>query len=136
DVNTESDAGAEDDFAIEDTGRNDEIGEMARALIVFRRQVEEHGRRLQEHEMRQFLETLIDAMPVSITFKDTDLRYRYANRSRRAALGDGLNPGGELVVGKRLSEVTDSDSAELVEAADRAVLETGEPQHFEQTRIG
>jgi PAS domain S-box-containing protein len=131
----DADFESEDGFDA-DAGRYDEIGEMARALIVFRRQVEEHGRRLQEHEMQRFLETLIDAMPVSITFKDTELRYRYINRSRRAALGDTLSPGGELVVGKRLSEVADSDSAELVESADRAVLETGEPQHFEQTRIG
>src|SRR5262249_52125449 len=33
------DFATEDDFAIQDAGRNDEIGEMARALIVFRQQV-------------------------------------------------------------------------------------------------
>jgi PAS domain S-box-containing protein len=82
--------------------------------------------------MRQFLETLIDAMPVSITFKDTDLRYRYVNRSRRAALGDS----GDLVVGKRLSEVVDADAAGIVEATDRAVLATGEARQFEQARTG
>ncbi len=119
-----------DDFE-KDAGRNDEIGEMARALIVFRRQVEEHGRRLQEHEMRMFLETLIDAMPVSITFKDTDLRYRYVNRLRRAALGES----GERLVGRRLSEVV-GEAAALVEATDRAVLATGEPRQFEQARTG
>jgi PAS domain S-box-containing protein len=123
---------ADSDFQIEDADRRDEIGEMARALIVFRRQVEDQGRRLQENEMRLFLETLIDAMPVSITFKDTELRYRYVNRSRRAALGDSL----EQVVGKRLSEVADDEAATLVEDADRAVLATGEPQHFEQARNG
>lgn len=135
---------AEEDFAMEDASRNDEIGEMARALIVFRRQVEEHGRRLQEHEMRQFLETLIDAMPVSITFKDTDLRYRYANRSRRAAIGaeigpgagDGLPDGGPRLVGKRLSEVAPGESTALVEAADRELLATGDAQQFEQARTG
>ena len=120
-----------DDFE-KDAVRNDEIGEMARALIVFRRQVEEHGRRLQEHEMRQFLETLIDAMPVSITFKDTELRYRYVNSSRRAALGDS----GDLVVGKRLSEVIGGEGAAIVEATDRAVLATGEARQFEQARTG
>jgi signal transduction histidine kinase len=125
----------EDEFET-DAARHDEIGEMARALIVFRRQVEEHGRRLQEHEMQQFLETLIDAMPVSITFKDTELRYRYVNRSRRAALSGGLADGGDLVVGKRLSEVIGQDPAEPVEAADRAVLTTGEAQQFEQARTG
>jgi signal transduction histidine kinase len=147
-VSLNSDDGIEDDFAIQDARRNDEIGEMARALIVFRRQVEEHGRRLQEHEMRQFLETLIDAMPVSITFKDTDLRYRYANRSRRHAigtvlgagigdgLGDGPGNGGAKLVGKRLSEVAPGESTELVEAADRQLLATGEAQHFEQARTG
>jgi signal transduction histidine kinase/HAMP domain-containing protein len=134
----------EDDFGIEDAGRNDEIGEMTRALIVFRRQVEEHGRRLQEHEMRRFLETLIDAMPVSITFKDTDLRYRYANRSRRHAIGAVIEPGIEpeiagadaQLVGKRLSEVVPGESSELVEAADRELLTTGEAQQFEQARTG
>jgi PAS domain S-box-containing protein len=128
--------GTDDGFAIQDAGRNDEIGEMARALIVFRRQVEEHGRRLQEHEMRQFLETLIDAMPVSITFKDTDLRYRYANRSRRLAIGAAMDGGDAKLVGKRLSEVAPGDAAALVEAADRELLATGEPRQFEQTRTG
>jgi PAS domain S-box-containing protein len=132
---SDTDFEAGDDFE-KDAARDDEIGEMARALIVFRRQVEEHGRRLQEHEMRQFLETLIDAMPVSITFKDTDLRYRYVNRSRRAALGDAVNNGGELVIGRRLSEVIDGEAAAIVEATDRAVLTTGEPRQFEQARTG
>jgi signal transduction histidine kinase/HAMP domain-containing protein len=141
---SEDDLRIDDDFAIQDARRNDEIGEMARALIVFRRQVEEHGRRLQEHEMRQFLETLIDAMPVSITFKDTELRYRYANRSRRhaigtvlgAGIGDGPGNGGAKLVGKRLSEVVPGESTALVEAADRVLLATGEAQQFEQARIG
>jgi PAS domain S-box-containing protein len=128
----------EGEFAIQDTGRNDEIGEMARALIVFRRQVEEHGRRLQEHEMRQFLETLIDAMPVSITFKDTDLRYRYANRSRRYAIGAAVSEGDAdpKLVGRRLSDVVPGEASERVEAADRELLATGLPQQFEQARTG
>jgi PAS domain S-box-containing protein len=124
------------DFAIQDAGRNDEIGEMARALIVFRRQVEEHGRRLQEHEMQQFLETLIDAMPVSITFKDTDLRYLYANRSRRYAIGAAVGESDAKLVGRRLSEVVPGESTALVEAADRVLLATGEAQQFEQARTG
>jgi len=126
----------EGEFAIQDAGRNDEIGEMARALIVFRRQVEEHGRRLQEHEMQQFLETLIDAMPVSITFKDTDLRYRYANRSRRYAIGAAVGDSDAKLVGRRLSEVVPGESTALVEAADRVLLATGEAQQFEQARTG
>jgi PAS domain S-box-containing protein len=126
----------EGDFAIQDAGRNDEIGEMARALIVFRRQVEEHGRRLQEHEMQQFLETLIDAMPVSITFKDTDLRYRYANRSRRRSIGAAASDSDARLVGRRLSEVVPGESTALVEAADLELLATGEAQQFEQARTG
>jgi PAS domain S-box-containing protein len=128
--------GLEDDFAMADAGRDDEIGEMARALIMFRRQVEEHGRRLQEHEMRQFLETLIDAMPVSITFKDTDLRYRYANRSRRQAIGVALFDGESQLIGKRLSDVVPGESTAMVEAADRELLATGLAQQFEQARTG
>jgi PAS domain S-box-containing protein len=132
----DDDFGIDDDFAIQDAGRNDEIGEMARALITFRRQVEEHGRRLQEHEMRQFLETLIDAMPVSITFKDTDLRYRYANRSRRHAIVAAASNQNAKLVGRRLSDVVPGESTALVEAADRALLTTGEAQQFEQARTG
>ena len=120
------------EFPIEDAKRDDEIGEMARALILFRRQVADHGRRLQEHEMRQFLETLIDAIPVSITFKDADLRYRYVNRSRREALG----AGSDQLIGKRLSEVVDAATAAPVETSDRAVLATGEAKEFEQARTG
>jgi PAS domain S-box-containing protein len=127
---------SEGEFAIQDAGRNDEIGEMARALIRFRRQVEEHGRRLQEHEMQHFLETLIDAMPVSITFKDTDLRYRYANRSRRYAIGAAVGDSDARLVGRRLSEVVPGESTALVETADRVLLATGESQQFEQARTG
>ncbi len=138
DLTPEAEAASEAEFAIQDTGRNDEIGEMARALIVFRRQVEEHGRRLQEHEMRQFLETLIDAMPVSITFKDTDLRYRYANRSRRHAIGAVISEGDPdpKLVGRRLSEVVPGEASDRVEAADRELLATGLAQQFEQARTG
>jgi PAS domain S-box-containing protein len=120
------------DFEVEDAGRADEIGEMARALTAFRQQVEERGRRLQEREMRQFLEALIDAMPVSITFKDTDLRYRYANRSRRAGIGDGSVE----MVGMRLSDVSEDETVALVEQADRDLLATGESQQFEHRRTG
>jgi PAS domain S-box-containing protein len=133
--NADSGVRIEDEFEA-DIDRNDEIGEMARALVVFRRQVEEHGRRLQEHEMRRFLETLIDAMPVSITFKDKELRYRYANRSRREALSDAASQSSPAIIGKRLSDVMTGAAAMEIEDNDRAVLMSGEPQHFEQERRG
>jgi PAS domain S-box-containing protein len=82
--------------------------------------------------MRQFLETLIDAMPVSITFKDTDLRYRYVNSARRLAIGDSE----ARLVGRRLSEVVPGEASAAVEAADRELLTTGMAQQFDQTRTG
>ena len=121
--------GHDDAFAIEDAKRHDEIGEMARALIAFRQQVEDRGRRLQEHEMQRFLETLIDAMPVGISFKDTDLRYRFVNRARRDALGD------DPQVGKRLSEVASGETVTEIETVEREILASGVPRQFEQAYV-
>jgi PAS domain S-box-containing protein len=112
---------------IDVTGRRDEIGEMTQALMVFRRAIEDRSRRDKEREMQRFLETMIDAMPVSITFKDADLRYLYVNRKRRQSIRDNSDP-----IGRRLSDIVDPRLAATVEAIDRRILATGLAEHFEQ----
>nr|WP_298682357.1 PAS domain-containing sensor histidine kinase [uncultured Dongia sp.] len=114
--------------SIDFTARQDDIGDVARALVEFQRYVEERGRRQSEQEMHQFLETIIDAMPVAISVKDSGLRYRYVNRYRRQLITDNeADP-----VGRTLSELVRPDLAALVEEADRQILASGESQHLEQ----
>ena len=113
------------------TERQDDIGDVARALVVFQRHIEERGRRETEREMQKFMETMIDAMPVAITVKDRDLRYRFVNRYRRELIG-----GEGEIVGRRLGEISQSEMAAKVEGIDSAILESGVPQHMEQVWPG
>jgi PAS domain S-box-containing protein len=103
---------------------------MTQALLVFRREIEDRSRRQKEREMQRFLETMIDAMPVYISFKDRDLRYLYVNQARRQLIREG-----ELV-GKRLSEVVSPALAAIGEEIDLRILATGEAEHFEQVWTG
>ncbi|MEK9970472.1 MAG: PAS domain-containing sensor histidine kinase, partial [Ferrovibrio sp.] len=116
---------------IQFTERQDDIGDVARALVVFQRHIEERGRRETEREMHKFMETMIDAMPVAITVKDRDLRFRFVNRYRRELIG-----GEGEIVGRTLGEISSSEMATRVEETDRTILITGTPQHLEQVWPG
>jgi PAS domain S-box-containing protein len=116
---------------IQFTERQDDIGDVARALVLFQRHIEERGRRETEREMHKFMETMIDAMPVAITVKDRDLRYLFVNRYRRDVIGDEGK-----IVGRTLGEISRSEMAARVEEIDRTILTTGMPQHMEQVWPG
>lgn len=81
-----------------------------------------------EHKTRQFLETVLDTMPATMTFKDRDLRYRIINREMRVL----LEPYGANLLGRTWSEIAGADAAAVVEEQDREILATGEPRHMEQ----
>jgi PAS domain S-box-containing protein len=85
-----------------------------------------------ERDTRQFLETVLDSMPATMTYKDTNLRYRIVNRQMRAL----LRPYGEDVIGRTWSEIAGADVAAVVEDIDRQILKTGEPTHIEQGWTG
>ena len=92
----------------------------------------ERQAREDEHETRQFLETLLDAMPATMTYKDSNLRYRMINQRMRAMLTSyNIDP-----IGRTWTEIAGPDAAEAVEREDRRVIETGEPLHMEQGWLG
>jgi two-component system sensor kinase FixL len=75
-----------------------------------------------------FLEGIGEATPDLMYAKDLDRRFVYANSAVFQALG--LPPGG--VIGRRNADfVPPSPDLEAQDAADRRVLETGEPQSIE-----
>ncbi len=92
----------------------------------------ERRARNDEHTSRQFLETVLDTMPATMTFKDRDLRYRIINRQMRAL----LTPYGDNLLGRTWSEIAGADAAAVVEAQDRKVITSGEPAHMEQGWTG
>ncbi|WP_300295359.1 PAS domain-containing sensor histidine kinase [Ferrovibrio sp.] len=92
----------------------------------------EHATREDEQETRKFLEALMDAMPATMTYKDSDLRYRLANRAVREL----LKPFNTDPIGRTWSEIAGPEAAAVVDRQDRAILDTGESLHMEQGWTG
>jgi len=88
----------------------------------------EQQTREDEHRGRLFIETLIDAMPATMTYKDRDLRYQMANRRMRE-ISEGTF--GDLL-GRTWSEAVGPEAAAAVEREDRRVIASGEPVYMEQ----
>jgi PAS domain S-box-containing protein len=85
-----------------------------------------------EHEMRGFFETLLESMPATMTYKDSELRYRIINRRMRELLPDFS----EDYIGRRWSDIIGPDAAATVENLDRHILATGDPSYMEQAWTG
>ena len=85
----------------------------------------EHFRLARElAEERQLLHDLMDNIPDGIYFKDTDLRFRRANRSFANMVHAN---GPETLVGKRLSDVLSSGGIRESERDGQQVLAAGTP---------
>ena len=95
------------------------------------RQSERRARESQ-NEGAQFLQTLLDAMPATMSYKDRDLRYRLLNRRMREI----AQFKGAEHIGKTWSELAGPDVAHVVEEIDRRILQTGESTHMEQAWTG
>lgn len=91
------------------------------------RQSERRARESQ-NDGAQFLQTLLDAMPATMSYKDRDLRYRLLNRRMREI----AQFKGTEYIGKTWSELAGPDVARVVEDVDRRILQTGESTHMEQ----
>jgi PAS domain S-box-containing protein len=85
-----------------------------------------------EHETAQFLEALLNAMPATMSYKDSELRYRMMNRRMRE-LRQAQNVE---YMGRTWSEIVGPGAAAVIEDVDRRLLETGEPTHMEQAWTG
>jgi PAS domain S-box-containing protein len=92
----------------------------------------ERRARESQHDGAQFLQTLLDAMPATMSYKDRDLRYRLINRRMREI---GQFTTSEYF-GKTWSEMAGPDVARVVEDIDRHILQTGESTHMEQAWTG
>jgi PAS domain S-box-containing protein len=93
---------------------------------------DERRAREAEHESTQFLEALLDAMPATVSYKDTALRYRLMNRRmRELRLAYPAD-----YIGRTWADIAGSDTAAVVEDIDRRILATGEPAHMEQAWTG
>jgi PAS domain S-box-containing protein len=94
--------------------------------------IEFDAARQREQENRLFFETLLESMPVTISYKDTNLRYRMMNRCMRE-MRINYSPD---YLNKTWSEIAGSDVAAVVENLDRRVLATGETTSMEQAWNG
>jgi diguanylate cyclase (GGDEF)-like protein/PAS domain S-box-containing protein len=78
---------------------------------------------------RAFLDTIVENVPSPIIVKDIpDLRYLLVNRAAEKYLGVDRT----LLIGKTATAVLPKASAQLIEAEDRKVLETGEIAFFDE----
>jgi len=75
-----------------------------------------------------FLNTLIDAIPIPVFYKDRNGRYLGCNRAYETFLG----VTGEQMVGKTVFDVNPRDLAEIGHAKDNELFENGGVQHYEQ----
>ena len=79
-------------------------------------------------EREELLQTIIDNAPMFIYAKDLDGRYTLANRRAIKLFGDSP----QAIMGKTDRELFSSAIAERLEAFDRSVLATREPQHTQE----
>jgi PAS domain S-box-containing protein len=79
------------------------------------------------NEQVLFLQTLVDTLPHPIFFKDNQGRYLGCNLAFEAFIGMKK----EDLVGKTVYDIASKELAEVYEAADRALLESRQPQTYE-----
>ncbi len=96
-------------------------GSVERAEI----EKDKHAKELEKNY--HFMDVLLDAIPLPVFHKDTDLRYRTINKSFCEVLGLPK----EKIIGKTTMEVIPNKVVDLSKAFDLRVLKTGEEQEYE-----
>lgn len=81
----------------------------------------------EDTESSEFLQKLIDAIPIPIFYKDTQGVYLGGNK----AFGDFLGRKIEDLIGKTVHDTAPKDLAEIYERADQALFRTGGVQTYE-----
>jgi PAS domain S-box-containing protein len=119
-MNTISRGGGED-IQIPFTRDRSELGEMARALEVFRR----YGAEIAS--LREFLNTVIDNVPTAIIVKDaTNHRIVLINRAVEELWG--LERA--QVLGKTMHDLFPKERADIISTRDEQVMRSGEALYF------
>jgi two-component sensor histidine kinase len=95
-------------------------------LKAARHQLEERveARTKELAEAKQRFEIALRGSPISVFTQDKDLRFTWVHNAPA-----GLGP--ELLLGKTEEEVLPAEAAQIIMAAKRKVMETGEPQELE-----
>lgn len=113
----------------------DEFGKLSRALNFFRTALIERERLEKLHiqtekeakEQLSFLQTLIDAIPIPIFFKDTDQVYLGCNTAFEKFLGKTKSE----IVGHGVFVVAPTDLADVYKAADDKLFSSGGTQVYD-----
>ncbi|MFG0275322.1 MAG: ATP-binding protein, partial [Phycisphaerales bacterium] len=84
------------------------------------------------HESQQRLQTLVDSIRSVIFMKDRNGRHLLVNAFYEEATGVTR----EAIIGRTDAEVLPAEVAEVIQAQDRAVMESGAPSTFEETVTG
>ena len=119
-------AASDSNVAIEDDRRGDEIGEMARAMLVFRdnlRRIAQAEERLKNDAVLRrkegYQRALLDNFPFMVWLKDAESRFLAVNR----VLAEGCGASDpEALVGKSDHDILPRELADRYVADDRAVI--------------
>lgn len=105
-------------------------GAVLGGMVVSRDVTEQHLADEALRRSRRHLQNILDGLTIPVSVKDLDRRFLMLNAeyARQAQLTS------EEVVGKTVFEIYPRDFAEIYDAHDRRVLETGEPVR-EETRV-
>jgi len=116
------------DVDVPASGRSDEIGDMEKALLVFKenaRQRMSAETALQESEQR--FKTVLDNMPAAVFLRNRDGRFTVINRGYKEI----YQVEEENFFGKTLHDLLPAAEADKYAAEDREVMEEGRPLEFE-----
>ncbi len=113
--------------------RRDEIGMMARAVLVFRDAMLRADELAREQRATQgFLDTVLEHVPATILVKDADtLRYRLVNRAAEICLGLSRRE----MLGRHVRDLARPEGAERVQSRDMEALRSGRVTVFEAETI-
>ncbi len=110
---------AERTFLMTKTPHRDELGQVIGLIGIARDITERKKADLQRERERQFLRTLLDAIPDAVYSKDTGGRYVICNRATLAMFGFESEPD---MAGKTASELLPEDVAAMVHIDDMRAL--------------
>ena len=79
-------------------------------------------------ERNHYLNSLLDAIPIPIVEKKTDLTYSHANTAFCHALGIEKKD----ILGKKIDDFWPEETVSELQRTDREILKTGKVQHYEQ----
>jgi PAS domain S-box-containing protein len=114
------------DFTIK---RTLEKARLVRENRMYREHLEDlvRERTSELRDSEAYLNTLLDAIPIPVFYKDGNARYLGCNRAYETFFGTTK----EQLIGKTIFDISPRDLAEIGHAKDRELFENGGAQHYE-----